>query len=128
MWELRISDECGLKLKRYTKDRRREIEFVLGNLQSFLSALNKGACSQDVRVGFIHPEPGGFLAITERGAGKNAIPLRLYVYPDDTARVLYLITIGDKKSQPQDILFCKNSLKFLQSEGHATNVQDEGLP
>lgn len=102
--------------------------FVLGNLASLREALNAGARSQDVRTGFIHPEPGGVLAITERGAGKNAVPLRLYVYPDDEAQCLYLITLGDKKSQQTDILFCKNSLKFIHSEGHTPDVQEEDLP
>ncbi len=125
MWEDKVSDEFERRLKRYGKDRPRETKFVLGNLESFREALNAGARSQDVRAGFIHPEPGGILAITERGAGKNAIPLRLYVYPDDDAQCLYLITLGDKKSQTDDIQFCKKSLKFILSEGQPNDVQED---
>ena len=66
MWELKISDEYERRLKRYQKERSRETKFVLGNLASFLEALNAGARSQEIRAGFVHAEPGGVLAITER--------------------------------------------------------------
>src|SRR5437879_3421061 len=109
MWTVKVSDEYERRLKRYGKNRPQETKFTLGNLELFLSALNAGASSRNVRVGFVHAEPGGVLAITERGAGKNAVPLRLYVYPDDANQTLYVITLGDKRSQDDDIQFCKNS-------------------
>jgi hypothetical protein len=81
---------------------------------------------RDVKVGYVHPEPGGVLAITQQGAGKNAIPLRMYVYPDDEAKTLYLITIGDKKSQHDDITTtCRSALKFLKPGSTDPHVQEE---
>jgi hypothetical protein len=128
MWEVKVSDEYERRLKRYQKDRPRETKFVLGNLQAFLAALNAGSRSRDIRVGFIHPEPGGVLAVTERGAGGNAVPLRLYVYPDDDSETLFLITMGDKRTQQGDVLFCKRSLKAIRPEGQTPDVQEQDLP
>lgn len=128
MWQTEVaSDEYEHRLKRFRKERPREVVSALGNLNSFLLALNAGTLPQNVRKGFVHPEPGGVLAITEKGAGKNAIPIRLYVYPDGGARKLYLITLGDKKSQNVDIGFCKLTLKKIFSEGRNPDVQEEGI-
>jgi hypothetical protein len=121
MWQIKVSDEYERRLKRFSKIRPNEVTFTLVNLAFFESALNEGAAPQDIRVSFVHAEPGGVLAITERGAGKNATPLRLYVYPDDALRTLYLITLGDKKTQRDDIQFCKKSLEFIRSEGRKTD-------
>ena len=123
MWDVKNSDEYTRRLKRYLKKRPKETKFALANLESFLDALNTGTRPEDIRVGFVHPEPCGVLAITEKGVGKGSIPLRLYIYPDAKGECLYLVTLGDKESQAADILFCKKSMEFLRMEGQAPDVQ-----
>jgi hypothetical protein len=125
---MRVSDEYERRLKRYQKKRPRETKFVHDKFDSFMAALNAGARPEDVQTGFVHPEPGGVLAITEKGAGRNAIPLRLYIYPDNTNHIMYVITLGDKQSQSDDLLFCKNSLKAFLPEGPTHDVQGKDLP
>ena len=123
MWDLRPTAEYERRLKQYVKKRPRETRAVLGNLKSFVEALNAGARPRDVRTGFIHPEPGGVLAVTEQGAGKSTIPLRLYVYPHPDGGTLHLVTLGGKATQAEDVLFCKRSIEFLRTEGQVPDVQ-----
>lgn len=66
---------------------------------------------------FIHIEPQGILAITEKGGqvdGKKRPKMaatRLYLYAkDDTIHVLCL---GTKDSQKSDIQFCKQQIQNL---------------
>src|SRR4051812_1787662 len=126
MWTIKQSDVYERQLKWYLKKHPRETKVVHDNFDTFLGALNAGSHSRNVKAGYVHPEPGGVLAITERGAGKNAIPLRLYLYPDDEKETLYLITLGDKKSQNDDIIqTCRSALKFLTSESTGPHVQQE---
>lgn len=58
-------------------------------------------------------EPVGVLAIDQSGPGKGArlVPLRLYVYPDETDKVLHIIGLGDKSTQKDDI---KQSSEFVK--------------
>ncbi|PIW61358.1 MAG: hypothetical protein COW13_03365 [Candidatus Omnitrophica bacterium CG12_big_fil_rev_8_21_14_0_65_50_5] len=70
-----------------------------------------GAHPQFVVAGYIHDEGKGIRAIDQRGGGKGKLQqTRLYVYPDIETKVLYLITIGDKQSQKDDI---KQSADFV---------------
>jgi hypothetical protein len=92
-----------------------------------MKALNDGARPEDVKTSFVHPEPGGVLSITEKGAGRNAIPLRLYIFPDTSTQSVMLLTLGDKETQQDDVQFCTKSLTFLR-EGSTQDVQGKGLP
>jgi hypothetical protein len=68
-----------------------------------------------VRGGFIHDEPDGIKAIDQKGGGQKMKlqQTRLYVYPDITNRILYLLTIGDKGTQRDDINLCR---EFVRKE------------
>jgi len=55
---------------------------------------------------------------------------RLYVYPDSVTEVLYLLTLGDKKSQRGDISFCVSYVKALANHqgsegGHEQNQRSD---
>lgn len=127
MWQLVPTEEFGRRLRRHVKKHPREAKFTLDNLDTFKRTLDAGTHSQQIRLTYVHPEPGGVLAITERGAGKNAIPLRLYVYPDNESRILHLLTLGDKASQHEDILSCKAWVKANRTEGeHDHGDREEG--
>lgn len=54
-----------------------------------------------VAAGFIHPEGRGVVAIDQGACGPNAAEIRLYIRPGD--RIVFLIAIGDKRSQQADI-------------------------
>lgn len=68
----------------------------------------------------------GIVAIEQKGGGKNLAETRLYVYPDVDAEILYLFTIGDKKSQKTDVKTCQGyveQLNKLKKEDDKTNDQ-----
>jgi hypothetical protein len=116
MWTLEPTEEYGRRHKRYSKDHPRELTAVLDNLDTFLGALKAGAKVQHARFGFIHVEQHGVLAIDQKGGGKSLAQTRLYVYPDADTETLYILTLGDKRSQHQDIKTCNNFVAALKSE------------
>ena len=67
----------------------------------------RGAKVQQVKAGFLHPEPLGVIAIDQKGGGKALGETRLYVFPDEDEEVLHIITLGDKRSQADDIALCR---------------------
>jgi hypothetical protein len=110
-WTIQHSDEFDRRHKRFRKKRPRELAAVLDNLDTVIAALNEGAKSPQIKFGFIHPEPLGLLAIDQKGGGKNLAETRLYILADDSAGVVYAITVGDKQSQAGDIEFCKQFVR-----------------
>jgi hypothetical protein len=106
MWQLKPESDYVKKSDRFLKKHRRELAAVLNNLDTFYKALCEGSKPQQVKVGFVHPEPHGVLAIDQKGGGSSLKAIRLYVFPDESTRTLYLITMGGKESQRQDIKYC----------------------
>jgi hypothetical protein len=102
-WILVKTDEYEKRHKRLEKKRPRELEAVLDNLDTFFTALNAGAKPQQIHMGCIHPEPHGVLALDQKGGGKNLAQTRLYIYPDTETEIVYVITLGDKGTQANDI-------------------------
>jgi len=115
MWKLRTTEAYESRLKRYAKKHRRELKAVLSNLDRFWGALNAGTHSIQARkaFGFIHRESDGVVAIDQRGGGPNLAQARLYVYADDRECVLYLIALGDKATQKDDIRTCREFVADL---------------
>ena len=114
MWSVAPSDDYLRRHKRYEKKHSRELAAVLDNLDTFLTALREGAKVQQVKAGFLHPEPLGVLAIDHKGGGKALAETRLYVYPDEDGEVLHIITLGDKRSQADDIGLCREFVAELR--------------
>lgn len=50
----------------------------------------------------------------QKGGGANLQETRLYLYADDRARIVYLITIGNKDTQAGDIALARTFAESLQ--------------
>lgn len=115
VWKLKTTDDYKRRFKRFAKKHRRELQAALSNLDRFLGALNAGASSLQARrsFGFIHREPGGVVAIDQKGGGPHLAETRLYVYAVEIEHVLYLITLGDKTTQKDDLRVCREFVSEL---------------
>ncbi len=111
MWMVLPEDDYLRCHRWYEKKRPRELKAVLTNLDTLVTALQSGVRLQQIKVGFVHPEPAGVIAIDQRGVIRGSLAeTRLYTFPDEEDETLHLLTIGDKKSQPDDI---KRSREFV---------------
>ena len=118
MWELVPTDKYLKASAIYEKKHPHELSAVLSNLDSYVKALNSGCNPLQISGGFIHPEPEGIVAIDQKG-GKQKIKLqqtRLYIYPQTERKLLYLITIGDKRLQGEDIKLCRAFVREIRKE------------
>jgi|GEM_PF-4276749 len=61
---------------------------------------------------FVRNEKNGIHAIDQSPLKKGFKPLRLYVFPDEPTKTLFIITLGEKDGQNDDINECA---KFVQS-------------
>ena len=123
MWTLVKTDEYERRHKRFEKKRPRELAAVLDNLDTFFTALKAGAKPQQIRLGCIHAEPHGVLALDQKGGGKNLAQTRLYIYPDSDSEVVYVITLGGKDTQAEDIKLCGEFVEQLRKKTPHTPEQ-----
>lgn len=103
MWSIEPILLWAKEYARFEKKYPQEAAGALTNLERFVSMLNSAPNSKAIQSGFLHTEGKGVLAIDQRGQGKNLRETRLYVYADDESKTVYLITIGNKKTQTKDI-------------------------
>ena len=52
--------------------------------------------------------------------------MRLYVYADTHTDTLYALTIGDKKSQSEDIQYCKRAVRQIKADPNCGGDQYNG--
>jgi hypothetical protein len=133
MWKLSPQTDFDRRRKRYEKKHRRELVAVLSNLDRFFKSLLTGTRPYHVKGGFVHPEPDGVIALSEQGGGSSLQATRLYTYPNEAEEVLYLITLGDKRTQQADITYCSQFVESLNhsqqqtmTNGGEKNIQQRG--
>ena len=120
MWELEPHIGFENQLKKFSKKHEDEVSAALSNLQTYLSVLKR---TNNLLVAnqqpFVHREPESMVAIDERGAkidkkqGKLKAT-RLYVYAYVENETVYLLGIGDKDSQRQDIETCREKVRQIK--------------
>ena len=114
-WTLVPTTQWERAQKWYDKKRPKELCAVLHNLGRYLDLLNSFPNSMSIGAGFIHTEQAGVIAIDQSGGGKNLQETRLYVYADDTTRKVYLVTIGNKQTQRNDVLISKAFAEHIKN-------------
>lgn len=112
MWQIEPIPAWEKDKRWYEKKRPSELAAVLHNLNRYVSQLNAAPNPKAFMAGYMHPEPHGVVALDQKGGGAGLQETRLYVYPHEERKVLYLITIGNKDEQPDDIKFCS---EFVES-------------
>jgi hypothetical protein len=124
MWKLAPTDEYQRRHKRYVKDNPRELQAVLDNLDTYFKSLEAGVKPLQISHGFMHNEPLGVVAIDQKGGGKSLAQTRLYVYPEPETETLFVITLGDKRSQKADIATCRDFVTELRKERQNTDEEE----
>ena len=112
MWQIESQSDFDKRLKKFLKKHRQETLNALDNLQAYHAELQQGLKPQQIIRGWIHPEGMGIRALDQSGPGKPSKVLRLYIYPDEQSQILYVLTLGDKSSQSEDIRY---STEFVES-------------
>jgi hypothetical protein len=125
MWETQNLEDYDRQHRWYSKKRKRELDATLENLKVFVLGLTNGGKVQHLMAAhrFLRKEGSGIIAVTQWGGGKNLAETRLYVYPDEDAQLLYLLTIGGKDDQSDDVQFCK---QFVTDLGEAKTDGQKG--
>jgi hypothetical protein len=125
MWKLVTTDEYERRQRTYLKKHPRELQAVLDNLDTYFESLKTGTKALQIKHGFLHNEGQGVVAIDQKGGGSNLAQTRLYVYPSEEEEILYLLTLGDKGSQREDIRTSHGHVGQLRKKEQDTHEEPE---
>jgi hypothetical protein len=122
MWSLVKAQGFENRFKKFTRKHAAEANAVMANLETAFAVLNETNSLQRVReLNFSRKKPDGILALDSRGArrertGTKLKATRLYVYAVEIDSTLYLLRIGDKDSQAQDLKTCRKMVRKIKQE------------
>jgi hypothetical protein len=116
MWQTEPTTQWQKDAKYYEKKHPTELAAVARNLKRYLAMLAVAKNCKCVKAWFLHDEPKGIVAIDQKGGGGNLQETRMYTFADEAKKVLYLITVGNKNEQPNDIQLAKNFVESLQTQ------------
>lgn len=117
MWQIEATQQMDKDRKWYEKKRPAELAAVLHNLKRYVLQLNAAPNSKAFMAGYMHHEPHGVVAIDQKGGGSNLQETRLYIFPNEERKMLYIITIGNKDEQASDIQFCSEFVASFTTNG-----------
>lgn len=90
------------RVRRFVKKHAAEYASCMRNLDRLLALLNTGIPFRADLFGFLRSEGGNLYRIGQSGL-VGAMETRLYVYIRIANKNIFVITVGDKNSQPDDI-------------------------
>lgn len=103
-WSISDAHLTASRLKKFYRNHPNETESMLSNLDQQLQVLNSNRARSLLRfeTTHCHREREGLYAMDQSG-GRGSKECRLYFYPDDKTRTLFILDIGTKESQPKDV-------------------------
>jgi len=111
MWSTSPTTQWEKDRKYYEKKHPRELAAVLNNLGRYIDLLNRSKKAACAEAGYLHGEGAGVVAIDQKAGGKSLQETRMYIFANEAEKVLYLITIGNKDSQHDDVLYSRDFVK-----------------
>ncbi|MGA2604083.1 MAG: hypothetical protein ABSG14_07630 [Verrucomicrobiia bacterium] len=117
-WEVDDAYASRNKFKKFSERHGREYDSLFANLDKILDILNSGHKVGSFGVGFFRSESDGVFRIGQKhfpGAKES----RLYVYPDPQTLKVYLLGIGTKETQSDDINEAKKTVEVIRAGGQA---------
>jgi len=101
-WSIENKYAVANKFKKFDCSCPREYASLFNNLDRLVRHLNGGAKIGSFQIGFFRSEGRGVYRVGQ-SAVAYAKESRLYVFPHLDSMTIYLLTIGSKDSQAQDI-------------------------
>ncbi len=117
-WPVEISYASTGKFKHFAKKNAAENTSLFANLEKIMRLLRAGHKIGGFSIGFFRSEGEEVYRIGQTSV-RAAKESRLYVYPDER-KTMYILTIGNKGTQQDDINEAKRIVKQIKSQTSQT--------
>lgn len=112
-WKLNTEHAVKACFESFAADHTREYASLFANLEKIMGLLKSGNKVGGFHVNFFRSEGGGVYRIGQTGV-PSAKESRLYLYPDNDSRIMYIISIGTKDGQQDDINKAKETVEQIR--------------
>jgi putative component of toxin-antitoxin plasmid stabilization module len=119
-WQINVDYAPQSRFKKFEKKHEREFDSVFANLVRLCGILDLGHAIGSFNVGFLRSEGDGVYRIGQTGV-QGAKETRLYIYPKERSREIYVLGIGTKETQDTDIREAKKLAGRIEEGKGITN-------
>jgi len=113
-WVLDTAHAPRSQFKRFRKNHPAEFTSCFTNLGKIKSLLDAGHSIKGFRVGFFRSEGDELYRVGQSGV-RGAKESRLYLHPGEDGKTIYILGIGTKETQQQDIGSAKKLIKKIKA-------------
>jgi hypothetical protein len=113
-WPIENGYASAGKFKKFASQYPREYASLFANLDKVLGILREGGKMGSFQIRFFRSEGTGVFRIGQSGV-PSAKESRLYVYPDEQNHIMYVLTIGTKERQSEDIAEAKAIVHHIKN-------------
>ena len=115
-WRQDVGYATRSQFKKFNKIHPAEFQSCFANLDKLTVMLNAGHTIGSFHLGFFRSESGGLYRVGQTGV-VSAKESRLYIYPVEARRLIYILGIGTKETQQADIRNAKKCIKKIKTSG-----------
>ncbi len=119
IWLLNVDYASKSNFKQFNKRHPNEYRSCFANLKKVKGLLESGCKVGGFQIGFFRAEGEGLYRIGQSKV-RGAKETRLYVYPSEQDKRIYILRIGTKDSQQADMRKAKGILRQIKEgrDGH----------
>lgn len=93
-----------------------EMAALLRNLTHYLAQLKAAKSHKHVQALYLEFRESGIVSINQNGMEDGLVNSRMYVFPDESTRILYLLCVGAETKKDSDLEYCKEFIFYLVNE------------
>jgi hypothetical protein len=110
------------KFSKFAKKHPREYESLFANLDKVFKVLSSGHKLNTFKFGFFRSEGEGVYRIGQT-AVRSSQESRLYIFPDETSKTIYMLGIGGKNGQSEDIQQAKELRRSINKSAEIKDAE-----
>lgn len=120
-WDYSAELASKSRFKKFAKNHPRENQSLFKNLDMLLGFLDLGRRINTFKIGFFRSEGKGVYRIGQTNLA-SAKESRLFIYPDEETKIIYVLSIGTKETEKKDIVESHKIVeKFLKKAEETEN-------
>jgi hypothetical protein len=113
MWKIETTSGWKNSTLDFSAQRPNELAALLRNLSHYFALLRFARNHKTIEASYLEFLESGIVSINQNGIESGLADCRLYVFPDETSRTLYLLCVGNETDKNSDLEYFKQFLFYL---------------
>jgi hypothetical protein len=110
MWRMEPTNGWQLSALGFQQTNPAEIAHLLRNLSHYMAQLRVCKSHKSIEALYLHNEVSSVVSIDQGGLEDGLVESRVYAFPDESKRILYLLCVGKASEKNADMEYCKTAV------------------